>query len=50
MLPYEQPQAVLVRFLSQDPFLSGNVNEPALIDDSVSVGETPSFSEGIEDW
>ena len=50
MLQYEKPRAEILEFLSRQPLASENVNEPALVDDNVSIGEVPTFSEGIEDW
>ena len=46
---YEQPQVQILEFLAKEPVAS-NVTEPALIDDSISLGTVPSFTEGVEDW
>ena len=50
MIKYEQPQVEIYEFLAREPMATGNINEPALIDDTVSMGTTPTFNEGIEDW
>lgn len=50
MIQYEQPQVQLLEFLSRERLASENMTEPALVDDNVSIGEVPTFSEGIEDW
>lgn len=50
MLQYEIPKAEIVLFLTREPLASENVTEPALIDDGLSLGETPGFTEGVEDW
>ena len=49
-MQYEKPQAELHIFLSRQPLASENVTEPALVDDNLSLGNTPGFTEGIEDW
>lgn len=47
---YEQPRVQLLEFISKQPLASENVTVPALVDDNISIGEVPSFTEGVEDW
>ena len=49
-LQYENPQAEILLFLAREPLASENINAPALIDDHLSVGDTPGFTEDVEDW
>lgn len=47
---YEKPQVELYEFLAREPMAAGNINEPALVDDTISLGTTPTISEGVEEW
>ena len=50
IMQYEIPQAEIILFVARQPLASENVTEPALVDDNLSLGNTPGFTEGIEDW
>ena len=50
MLQYEQPQIQILEFTARGPMASSNMTEPALTDDSISLGTVPSFTESVEDW
>jgi len=50
MLQYEIPQVKVIFFITREPLANKIVNEPAQIDDNLSLGDTPGFTEGVEDW
>ena len=50
ILKYESPLVEIFLFVAREPLAGENDNKPAWVNDSLSLGDTPGFNEGVEEW